>query len=343
MSRTPTSAMCSVRGMGVAVSVSTSTSRRSCFRRSLCATPKRCSSSMTTRPRFLNSTSRCTRRCVPMQMSTLPLASPAMISRCSLSVRKRESISTLTGKRAQALAEGVEVLLRQDGRRHQHGHLAAVLDRLEGGAQGDLGLAEADVADQQAVHRPRRLHVGLDVVDGLQLVGRLFVREAAFELELPGRVGGIGVPFERCARAVQLHQLLGQVAHRAAHLGLGAHPLAAAEAGQRRVGIAGADVAADAVGLRHRDVQVVAVGVVQQQELGVAGQLERRFLAGRGADRGAHQAAVAGDAVVDVDHQVARLQVGDERLARGRGALRDRRAASAPSGAAWSSRRSRCR
>ena len=52
MSRTLTSAMCRVRGIGVAVRVRTSTSVRSCFRRSLCATPKRCSSSMISRPRL---------------------------------------------------------------------------------------------------------------------------------------------------------------------------------------------------------------------------------------------------------------------------------------------------
>ena len=44
-SRTPVSASCRVRGIGVAVSVSTCTSARSCLSRSLCATPKCCSSS----------------------------------------------------------------------------------------------------------------------------------------------------------------------------------------------------------------------------------------------------------------------------------------------------------
>jgi hypothetical protein len=55
---------------------------------------------------------------------------------------------------------------------------------------------------------------------------------------------------------------------------------------------------------------------VQQQELGVTGQLEAGLLARQGAHRRAHQPAVASNAVVDVDHQVARLQLGDERLAR---------------------------
>ena len=52
MSRTPASARFSVRGIGVADSVSTWTSVRICLSRSLCATPKRCSSSTTTRPRL---------------------------------------------------------------------------------------------------------------------------------------------------------------------------------------------------------------------------------------------------------------------------------------------------
>ena len=53
-SRTPVSASCSVRGIGVADSVSTCTSVFSSFSRSLCLTPKCCSSSMISRPRFLN-------------------------------------------------------------------------------------------------------------------------------------------------------------------------------------------------------------------------------------------------------------------------------------------------
>ena len=52
-SRRPPTASWSVRGIGVALSVSTSTFERSCLMRSLCVTPKRCSSSTTSRPRFL--------------------------------------------------------------------------------------------------------------------------------------------------------------------------------------------------------------------------------------------------------------------------------------------------
>ncbi len=51
MSRRPASDRCSVRGIGVAVSVSTSVCSLSCLSRSLCFTPKRCSSSTTISPR----------------------------------------------------------------------------------------------------------------------------------------------------------------------------------------------------------------------------------------------------------------------------------------------------
>ena len=100
-SRTPERAMCSVRGIGVAVRVSTSTAVRSCLMRSLWVTPKRCSSSTTSRPRFLNRTSRERSRWVPTTTSTAPLASPATTAFCSLALRKRDSNSTFAGNGAK--------------------------------------------------------------------------------------------------------------------------------------------------------------------------------------------------------------------------------------------------
>ena len=56
----------------------------------------------------------------------------------------------------EALGERAVVLLGEDRRRRQDEHLLAVVGGLEGGAQRDLGLAVADVAADQAVHRLRR-------------------------------------------------------------------------------------------------------------------------------------------------------------------------------------------
>jgi hypothetical protein len=52
-----------------------------------------------------------------------------------------------------AVAEGLEVLAGQQGRGADHGHLLAAHGHHEGATQGDLGLAEADVAADQPVHR----------------------------------------------------------------------------------------------------------------------------------------------------------------------------------------------
>ena len=98
ISRSPPIAICSVRGIGVAVSVNTSTCVRSSLRRSLWVTPKRCSSSTTSRPRSRKRTSRDSTRWVPTTTSILPSASAATVFCCSALLRKRDSTATRTGK-----------------------------------------------------------------------------------------------------------------------------------------------------------------------------------------------------------------------------------------------------
>ena len=58
------------------------------------------------------------------------------------------------GELGHARGEAAVVLLGQDGGRHQDGDLLAGVDGLERRADGDLGLAVADVAADQPVHRP---------------------------------------------------------------------------------------------------------------------------------------------------------------------------------------------
>ena len=98
MSRSPESDMCSVRGIGVALSVSTSTSRRSDRSSSFCATPKRCSSSRMTSPSSFGITSRLRIRCVPIRTSTFPAWKSASTCFTSRGGRNRDTISTRTGK-----------------------------------------------------------------------------------------------------------------------------------------------------------------------------------------------------------------------------------------------------
>ena len=83
--------------MGVAVIVSTSTLLRRVFRCSLCATPNRCSSSITASPRSANFTSLLSSRCVPITTSTSLRASFLIVSACCLAVWKRLRTSIRTG------------------------------------------------------------------------------------------------------------------------------------------------------------------------------------------------------------------------------------------------------
>ncbi|MNI85781.1 hypothetical protein D3C73_1428040 [compost metagenome] len=90
-------AMFSVRGIGVAVSVSRCTLARSAFSASFWRTPKRCSSSTTTMPRSLNFTSGCSRRWVPTMTSMVPAATFSSSALISLVLLKRDSTSTFIG------------------------------------------------------------------------------------------------------------------------------------------------------------------------------------------------------------------------------------------------------
>ena len=94
-----------------------------------------------------------------MTMSTFFSASSASVCACSFALWKRLITAMRIGKVGEPLAEGARVLVGEDRRGHEHGDLTSALHRLERGAHGDLRLAVADVADEQAVHRTRALHV----------------------------------------------------------------------------------------------------------------------------------------------------------------------------------------
>ncbi len=199
------------------------------------------------------------------------------------------------------LAERPEVLLDQQGRRHEYGDLLAVLDRLEGGAHRDLGLAVADVAADQAVHGDRLLHVVLDLGDGGELVRGLGVGEGVLQLALPGRVGAEGVSRGRHPGAVELDQVGGDLLDRLLRAGLGLGPVGAAEAVQG--GGLAADVLGDLLQLVGGDVEPVA-GLAA---LG-RGVLHDQVLAGGALHGALHHLDVAAHAVLLVDDVVARLQ-----------------------------------
>src|SRR5690349_14737852 len=57
------------------------------------------------------------------------------------------------------------MLLGQHGRRHENRNLVAGINRLKRRSNRQLSLSESDITAQQPVHRPRRLHITLDLVN----------------------------------------------------------------------------------------------------------------------------------------------------------------------------------
>ena len=199
--------------------------------------------------------------------------------------------------RGEALAEGLEVLLREHGCGNQHGDLMPGHHRFEGGADRDLGLAVADVADDQAIHRLGRFLVAADLLDRAVLIERLDVGERRLELDLPGCVGfdcdaGLGL-----AGGMEFQQFVGDFGDGTAHSRLGSLPLAAAESRQRRRRVGRADVGLDAIELVGGDEQAVAFGEADVEVLALAA-----------ADLLSDDALEPSDAAVDMDDEVTGLQ-----------------------------------
>ena len=203
----------------------------------------------------------------------------------------------LKAKRGKALKERLVVLLGQNSRGAEHHDLTAGVHAFKRRAQGDLGLAKAHVAAQQAVHGLGCLHVGLNVGDGLQLVARLVVGKALLHLDLLGRIGRAGDTGNRGASRIQIDQVKRQLFGVLARLVGGTRPVGGVEPGQARLVAVGANIARDAVDLLERHVELVAIGIFQQK---VVALLAAHFLA--------RNLAKERDAMRCVHHVVARLK-----------------------------------
>ena len=91
-------------------------------------------------------------------------------------------LADLNGKAAEALGECLGVLAGEQRGRHDDRDLLAVHGSHEGGAQRHLGLAEADVAADQPVHRPAGCQLLEHDIDRGLLVLGLLVGKAGAEL-----------------------------------------------------------------------------------------------------------------------------------------------------------------
>jgi len=167
-------------------------------------------------------------------------------------------------------------------------HLPAGQRGLGGGAQGDLCLAEADVAADQPVHGASGVHVGGGGLDGGALARGERVREAA------GQRGGAGMGRDGRRAGGDAGgggggQLPGVGLHLRLHLRPAALPGVAAQAGR------------SAVATQAPEAVQVPGG---HQQLGTLGELQGHALLPVHVAEGGQ----AGDAVVLVHHQVAQAQ-----------------------------------
>ena len=127
-------------------------------------------------------------------ISSCVLAGPSVVQRLAPSMR---SVLPLMVCFLPAF-----LLLGEDRGGREHQHLLALAGGLEGGAQRHLGLAEADVAADQPVHRLARGHVGDRGSDGGGLVRRLLETEPVGERLQVVRRHREGVPRARGAPGV---------------------------------------------------------------------------------------------------------------------------------------------
>ena len=213
-------------------------------------------------------------------------------------------MSIFAGKAAKRSRSVFRCCAARIGRRREERDLFAVHHRLERRAHRHFGLAVADVAAQQPIHRRRRFHVALDVGDRCRLIGRQRELERVLEFFLPVRVGAERVTGHGLARRIELEQLLGHVAHGLLDLGLGALPGGAAEPIERRLRAAGVFLDQVETLDRHEQLRVAEIAKLEELLHDVA--------AGDGDLLEADELA---DAVIDVNDQIADLevaQVGEE-------------------------------
>ena len=135
-----------------------------------CSTPNRCCSSTTTRPRSKNWTCSSSNACVPITMPDSPVASRdsgsvrwALVIEPVRQLDARAAHHPAVGQLAQHGGDGAVVLLGEHLGRREEGGLAAGVDHPQHRPERHEGLAGADLALEQTVHRVRLGQVVLDL------------------------------------------------------------------------------------------------------------------------------------------------------------------------------------
>ena len=192
------------------------------------------------------------------------------LDRLALALRGLQPAQAIDADRVggDTFAQVFPVLLGQDRGRHEKGRLFAFLHRLENGADRDLGLAEADIAADEPVHRARAFHVPFRFEDGPLLVLGFLVDERVLEFALPVGVGRIGVARQRVALGLHAEQLRGVIHHRFLRGNLRPFPARAAQRVERRMAPAHADIFRHEIRLLDRHVEFALLGELEDEDFG---------------------------------------------------------------------------
>ena len=185
------------------------------------------------------------------------------------------------------------MLAGQQRRRHHDGDLQAVHCGDEGGPHRDFGLAEADVATYEAIHRLARREVALNVVDACRLIVGFLVGKPRDEFVVGARWRAQGRGLTQSAQRRDLDQLVGDLAQAFLQPRLARLPREPAEAVDLAVALVGA-IARQQLDVFDRQEQLVAAGIDKLEAVV------------RRAERGDRlQTGEAADAVVSMDDEIA--------------------------------------
>jgi len=213
------------------------------------------------------------------------------------------------GKILEAVAEGLVMLKGEHRGGHEHGHLLGVAGRLECRPDSHLGLSEAHIAADEAVHRLCPLHVGLHVLGGFELVGGVFVEETGLQLVLHEAVGTICEAFLVPTLGVEADEIAGDILDALLRFLLQPLPCPRAERAQARrlTGVA-ATIFGDLIERMDGHIHLVVVLVDDADDLLVLGVGGRLGNSG-GLNGYPYQSAKLADAEVYVHDEVARLHL----------------------------------
>ncbi len=191
------------------------------------------------------------------------------------------------------LREGVVMLAREDGGRRDDGDLHPAHGGDKGPAQGNLGLAETDIAADQPVHGPAGGEIAQHIVNRVELVVGFLIGEARGELliEAMTGIGDLALLQETLRR--DLHQLGGHLQDALLGLRLSGLPTGPAKLVEHASGILAA-IAADEVDILHRQEDPVAAGIFQL-----------KAIMRRGGELQRLQPGITANAMIDMDDQVS--------------------------------------